>query len=78
MVNPEDLIINLFRYTSKEIAVYLALASLRNLGDYIAYKKTSLDKLHIVMDSETFKNNRLLYMQNDELHFVYEEVKSEI
>lgn len=78
LVNPEDLIINLFRYTPKEIAVYLALASLRNLGDYIAYKKTSLDKLHIVVDSEIFKTNRLLYMQNGELHFMYEEVNSEI
>ena len=78
LVNPEDFITNLFRYTPKEAAAYLALASLRNLGEYVEYNKTSLDKLHIVVDSEIIKQNRLLYMLNDQLHFIYEEVNSEI
>lgn len=73
LINPERLISNYFRYTNKEIAVYLTLASLRNLGEYIASNKTSLDVLHAVIDSELYNKNRLLYILDDEIHFIYEE-----
>ena len=74
LINPQALICNAFRYTQKEVVAYIVLASLRSLSDYFAYKKLSLDLLHIAMKSGLYKQNRLLYIQENQLFFIYEEV----
>lgn len=73
LARPDLLALNAFRYTHKEICMYLVLASLRNLSEYIIYHKTSLDCLHSVLGPELYNQNRLLSVDNDQIHFLYEE-----
>ena len=77
LVRPDLLAYNAFRYTSKEICAYLLLASLRNLGDFVVYHKTSLDCFHSVLSPELYNQNRLLHIKDEQIHFLYEEVPTE-
>lgn len=77
IANERPLINNAHKYTYKEVSQYLALASIRNLADYLAYKKLTLDVLHIPMPLELFSKNRLLYIKDDNLHFLFEELPKE-
>ena len=74
LVHPELLLYNGYLYTYKEMAVYLALASLRPLADYLATDKVSLDSF--VVPTEILQlmptNNRLLKVEDGEIHFLYE------
>ena len=73
LVHPERLLYDGYKYTHREIGVYLAFASLRPLADYLAYDKISLNLLYV---NDTIKehitDNRLLSVEGDELHFLYE------
>jgi hypothetical protein len=37
-------------------------------------KDTTLDLLHFTGDEDSIKNNRLLRIENDRIHFLFEEI----
>ena len=79
LVHPDVLLYNAFRHSRRDIAIYLAFASMRSLGEYFASGDITLDLLEMPMDPFQHLENddRLLYMEDDKLHFLYEEVPQE-
>jgi hypothetical protein len=77
LLHPDVLLANRYKYEPWEVAQYLALASLRSVANYFAYRDTTLDLLHVNVDRELFNTNRLLHIDGDRLHFLYEEVPQE-
>jgi len=66
-----------YKHEYREIAQYLALASMRRYADYAATGDTTLDLEQCEVDQEYFKDNSLLRIKNGKIHFKYEEVKQE-
>jgi hypothetical protein len=77
ILHPEVLIYNRYKYSYKEIAQYLGLASLRSLAEYKTSGKTTLDLFPIDADLDILNKNRLLNIIDGEVHFIYEEVPKE-
>ena len=77
MIHPDILLFNAYKYEYREIAQYLALCSLRPISDYQATGKIDLDTWRVDLDYELFKDNSLLRIEEDTIHFVYEEVPKE-
>lgn len=71
--NPQLLLNNRQRYTDKEIAEYVGLASFRNLGEYFVSQKLTLDLTLSPMGLESINKNRLLQVRGDDIHFLYED-----
>lgn len=79
LVHPDVLLYNSYKYSYRDICIYLALASLRSYGEYKVNGRITLDPLHIQEDPQLFlDNNKLLYIENGEIHFLHEEVPTEI
>jgi hypothetical protein len=77
LLHGDLLLYHSYKYTSKELCIYYALASLRNYADYIASYKTTLDALHCPVPLEQLNDNRLLIVDDKEITFIYEEVTLE-
>jgi len=77
ILHPDVLLYNLYKYTNIEAAQYLALASLRPLAEYYASGEITLDLFHNPIDRSLFINNRLLRVEDETLHFLFEEVPTE-
>jgi len=77
LVHPDVLLFNAYKYEYSEIAQYLALASMRPYADYLATGKTTLDSLLCEVVPELFDENRLLFIEDGDIHFLYEEVTKE-
>jgi len=79
LVHPDVLLYNAFRHSRRDIAIYLAFASMRSLGEYFASGDITLDLLEMPLDPFQHLENddRRLYMEDDKLHFLYEEVPQE-
>jgi len=77
IVHPDVLLHNSYKHDYREIAQYLALASLRPYADYSITGDTTLDLLQCEVDQELFNDNSLLHIKNGKVHFLYEEVKQE-
>jgi len=77
ILHPDVLLYNLYKYTNIEAAQYLALASLRPLAEYYASGEITLDLFHNPIDRSLFINNRLLRIEDETLHFLFEEVPTE-
>ena len=73
MIKPHDLISNYFRYTPKEAAQYIGLASRRNYGEYTVSQNKTLDLFHSPVNQDIINQNRLLRIVDDKIHFYYEE-----
>ena len=73
---PEPLFIQRARYSDMEIAQYAGIASLRNYFDYQSRKDTTLDLLHFSGEEDIINQNRLLWIENDRVHFKFEEIKN--
>ena len=73
LLDLESLLTNEFRYKPREIAEYIALASLRSYSYYKLTKDSSLDLFHSPVDQDIINNNRLLRVKNGRIHFYYEE-----
>lgn len=73
LVHPERLLYNGYKYTYREMAMYIALASYRPLADYLATSRITIDPF-IVSDEilHYINDNRLLKYKDDEIHFLYE------
>ena len=74
LVNPEQLVFESYKYSYREIAQYLSLASIRPISEYYATGKTSLDQRLVEFEEELYIENRLLDIRDDHIHFKYEEV----
>ena len=77
LLHGDLLLYHSYKYTSKELCIYYALASLRSYADYIASYKTTLDALHCPVPLEQLNDNRLLIVLPDEITLIYEEVTLE-
>jgi len=77
VLHPDVLLYNLYKYTNIEAAQYIALASLRPLAEYYASGEVTLDLFHNPIDRSLFINNRLLRVEDEKLHFLFEEVPTE-
>ena len=80
IVHPDVLLYNSYKHSYKDIAAYLATASFRSLAEYAATQTTTLELLHIPFADflvENIKTNSLLRVEDDLVHFLYEEVPKE-
>ena len=77
MLHPDVLLFNSYKYSTRDISVYYALASLRSLPEYVVSQKTTLDLLHLPVGLEIINENRLLSIDEHSVHFLYEEVTKE-
>lgn len=78
LVHPDVLLYNAFRYSRRDTSIYLAFASMRSLGEYFASGNITLDLLEMPLDPfQHLEDDRLLYVEDDKLHFLYEEVPQE-
>ena len=77
LAHPDVLLYNAYKYEYSEIAQYLAVASLRPYGDYLATGKTTLDSILCTVAPELYTENRLLSIEDNQIHFLYEEVPTE-
>ena len=78
LLHPDVLLYHSYKYTYREVAQYIALAALRSYADYISNQKITLDFVFMPGDQglSIIENNRLLYLEDDQVHFLYEEVNN--
>lgn len=74
LVHPDVLLYNAYKHSYREIAQYLALASLRSYADYAITGDTTLDLDVVEIPVELFNDNSLLRVHHGNVHFKYEEV----
>lgn len=76
LINVEGLILNSMRATKEEIFVYLDLASRRDTFNFFNTKGIERYlfawKVHDIYDLDKLKNNRLLFIENNRIYFIYE------
>lgn len=73
LLHPDVLLFNAFRYSRRDIAVYLALAALRPLAMYLANRVITLDLLQSPVDPrKELDDDRLLVVEDGKIHFLYE------
>jgi len=80
LAHPDVLLYNSFRHSRQDIAIYLAMASLRSFAEYLASGDTTIGLLELPLDPFSYLTNtddRLLYIEDDRVHFLYEEVPQE-
>ena len=74
LIHPEVVLYNAHKHDQRDVSIYYALAAIRNIADYRATGKISLDLLKLPVELDTIIDNRLLRIDNTYIHFVYEEV----
>ena len=74
LLNPSKIFIHRHQIKSREIAEYVALASLRSYAEYKATRKTTLSLIQCPVEQVQIKDNRLLSFWNNEIYFCWEEV----
>ena len=77
LIHPDVLLHNAYKHDYRDIAQYLALASIRPYADYLITGEPTLDLLQCEVDQELFEDNSLLTVKDGKIHFLYEEVKQE-
>jgi len=74
LVNPEPLFIQRRGNSDSEIAPYAGIASLRNYYEYQNTKDTTLDLFLFTGNQDIIESNRLLWIEDDSIHFKFEEI----
>ena len=74
LLNPSKIFIHRHQFKSREIAEYVALASLRSYAEYKATRKTTLSLIECPVEQVQIKDNRLLSFCNKQIYFCWEEV----
>jgi hypothetical protein len=72
LIDPYTLWFNRNGYTAREVAEYMGLASYRSYAYYLTTKDTTLELLHSPLSENTIKSNRLLRIENERVHFLFE------
>lgn len=74
LLHPEALIYHRYKYSYRDIAIYIALASYRPYANYVVNKTLSLDLAVSPVDPRLYLDNKdLIPVENGVLHFIYEE-----
>jgi hypothetical protein len=73
LINIDDLIYYNHRYSRRDIMEYILLASYRNYGNYVTFKKKTLDLLHSPVGEAIINRNKLLKIIDGNIHFYFEE-----
>lgn len=74
LVNPEKLLGMRFIHRTKYIAEYVALASFRNYAHFQLTGDTRLPILHCPVSLDLIKQNTLLRIEGDYIHFLLEDL----
>ena len=74
LLNPSKIFIHRHQFKSREIAEYVALASLRSYAEYKSTRKTTLSLIECPVEQVQIKDNRLLSFCNNQIYFCWEEV----
>ena len=81
LVHQDVLLYNAYKHTYRDIATYLASASIRSISEYLATETTTLELLHVPFANllvDNINKNSLLRLDDKNLiHFLYEEVPLE-
>jgi len=77
LINPKPIFIQRRRYSDSELVQYAGIASLRNYHEYQKNKDTTLDFFHYTGKEEIIEKNRLLWIEDDRIHFKFEEITLE-
>ena len=79
LLHPDVLLYHAYEYSYKDVCIYVAMASARSYAEYAAHGKLSLDRIHLTIDPFMFLDNpSLLRVEDDGIHFRYEEAPMEI
>jgi|TARA_B110000091_G_C13797765_1_gene468686 hypothetical protein len=73
LVNPRQLLAERKRYSNKEAAEYIAVASFRNYFNYQQTGQTTLELIHLPVTTTIVNRNRLLRIENGLVHFLFED-----
>jgi len=75
LLHPDVLLYNSYKYSNRDVAQYLAIASFRSLAEYKIDGELALDIVYLSNSLLEFINeNSLLRIKGDKIHFIYEEV----
>ena len=73
LLNPRQLLVERRNYSNKEAAEYIAIASYRNYFNYNQTGETTLELLHLPVETTIVNRNRLLRIDNGLVHFLFED-----
>ena len=73
LLNPRQLLVERRNYSNKEAAEYIAVASYRNYFNYNQTGETTLELLHLPVETTIVNRNRLLRIDNGLVHFLFED-----
>ena len=73
LLHPDVLLYNAYKYSNKDICIYMSIASLRS---YAVSNKpnNTFEYQHLPLDPYMYlDNNSLLHVKGENMHFLYEE-----
>ena len=73
LLNPRQLLAERKNYSNKEAAEYIAVASYRNYFNYNKTGETTLELIHLPVETTIVNRNRLLRIENGLVHFLFED-----
>jgi|TARA_B110000483_G_C18149499_1_gene524820 hypothetical protein len=73
LLNPRELLAKRKYYSNKEAAEYIAVASYRNYFNYNRTGETTLELIHLPVDTTIVNRNRMLRIENGLVHFLFED-----
>ena len=73
LLNPRELRAKRKYYSNKEAAEYIAVASYRNYFNYNRTGETTLELIHLPVDTTIVNRNRMLRIENGLVHFLFED-----
>ena len=73
LLNPRQLLAERRNYSNQEAAEYIAVASFRNYFNYKQTGETTLELLHLPVNTTIVNRNRLLHLKDGLVHFEFED-----
>ena len=73
LLNPRQLLAERKNYSNKEAAEYIAVASYRNYFNYNRTGETTLELIHLPVETTIVNRNRMLLIENGLVHFLFED-----
>ena len=73
LLNPRQLLAERKNYSNKEAAEYIAIASFRNYFYYNQTGESTLELIHLPVDTTIVNRNRMLRIENGLVHFLFED-----
>ena len=73
LLNPRELLAKRQYYSNKEAAEYIAVASYRNYFNYNRTGETTLELIHLPVETTIVNRNRMLRVENGLVHFLFED-----